>query len=99
MALLLRVFLKVIKAVSAGKVVYSGSGLRGYGNLIIIKHGNNFLSAYAHNRTNFVKEGANIKIGQHIAEMGNTGTNKVMLHFEIRHNGTPVDPEQILPKK
>ncbi len=88
-----------IKAVAAGKVVYSGSGLRGYGNLIIIKHANNFLSAYAHNRKNMVKEGVDVKIGQQIAEMGKTGTNKVMLHFEIRHNGKPVDPEKVLPKR
>lgn len=89
----------LIKAAAPGKVVYSGSGLRGYGNLIIIKHNNNFLSAYAHNRKNIVTEGAEVKLGQSIAEMGNTGANKVMLHFEIRYNGVPVDPEKLLPKK
>lgn len=88
-----------IKAAAPGKVVYSGSGLRGYGNLIIIKHANNFLSAYAHNRKNIVPEGTEVKTGQTIAEMGNTGVNKTMLHFEIRHNGTPVDPEKLLPRK
>jgi lipoprotein NlpD len=89
----------LIKAAAAGKVVYSGSGLRGYGNLIIIKHNNNFLSAYAHNRKNIVAEGAEVRLGQNIAEMGNTGTNKVMLHFEIRYNGVPIDPEKLLPRK
>ena len=89
----------LIKAAAPGRVVYSGSGLRGYGNLIIIKHNNNFLSAYAHNRKNIVAEGAEVKVGQSIAEMGNTGTNKVMLHFEIRYNGSPIDPEKLLPRK
>lgn len=87
-----------IKAVAPGKVVYSGSGLRGYGHMIIIKHANNFLSAYAHNKKNLVQEGNFVKIGQQIAEMGNTGSNKVMLHFEVRHNGVPIDPEKVLPK-
>jgi lipoprotein NlpD len=73
-------------------VVYVGSGLRGYGNLIIVKHNNLYLSAYAHNDRVFVKEGDWIKQGQKIAEMGNTGTDRVMLHFEIRRAGKPVDP-------
>ena len=88
-----------IKAVAPGKVVYSGSGLRGYGHLIIIKHQNDFLSAYAHNKKNLVQEGAEVKIGQLIAEMGKTGSNRVMLHFEVRHNGVPIDPEKVLPKR
>lgn len=86
-----------VKAAASGRVVYSGNGLRGYGNLIIIKHSNNFLTAYAHNKKNIVAEGATVNIGQTIAEIGNTGTNKVMLHFEIRYNGVPLDPEKLLP--
>lgn len=82
-----------------GEVVYSGNGLRGYGNLIIVKHENNFLSAYAHNKKNIVKEGDHIRKGQKIAEMGNSGANRVMLHFEVRHHGKPVDPLTILPIK
>lgn len=89
----------LVLASSAGTVVYSGNGLRGYGNLIIIKHENNFLSAYAHNSENVVKEGEAVKLGQLIAKMGDTGTNRVMLHFEIRHNGKPVDPLMLLPRK
>jgi lipoprotein NlpD len=81
-----------IYSAAAGRVVYCGSGLRGYGNLIIIKHDNVYLSAYAHNRSVFVKEGDWIQRGQKIAEMGNAGAEKVMLHFEIRQAGKPVDP-------
>jgi lipoprotein NlpD len=81
-----------IYAAAAGKVVYCGNGLRGYGNLIILKHNSVYLSAYAHNRTIYVREGDNVKQGQKIAEMGNTGSDKVMLHFEIRRAGKPVDP-------
>lgn len=81
-----------VYATAAGKVVYSGNGLRGYGNLIIIKHNGSFLTAYAHNRTVFVKTGDFVKSGQLIASMGNTGTQRVMLHFEIRHNGKPENP-------
>jgi lipoprotein NlpD len=88
-----------IKAASAGKVVYSGSGLIGYGQLIIIKHDNNYLSAYAHNRSLFVREGDQVKLGQKIAELGSTGTDRPKLHFEIRRNGEPVDPLRYLPKK
>jgi lipoprotein NlpD len=86
-----------ILAACDGEVVYSGNSLRGYGNLIIIKHQKNFLSAYAHNRKNMVKEGDKVKIGQRIAEMGQTGTDKVKLHFEVRYQGKPVDPQAILP--
>jgi lipoprotein NlpD len=81
-----------IYATAAGKVVYSGSQLRGYGNLIIIKHNSTYLSAYAHNAKVFVKEGSWVSAGQKIAAMGNTGTQHVMLHFEIRKNGTPINP-------
>jgi lipoprotein NlpD len=80
-------------------VVYSGSGLPGYGYLIIIKHNNIYLSAYAHNSAVLVKEGQKVKAGQTIARMGNTGADKVMLHFEIRRRGQPIDPETVLPKR
>lgn len=81
-----------IVSTAAGKVVYSGNGLRGYGNLIIIKHNSTFLTAYAHNSKIFVKDGDWVNSGQKIAEMGNTGTQRLMLHFEIRRNGQPVNP-------
>jgi lipoprotein NlpD len=81
-----------IYAACAGKVVYAGDGLRAYGNLIIIKHNSLFLSAYAHNFRIFVKEGDWVKQGQKIAEMGKTGAHNVMLHFEIRRAGKPMDP-------
>ncbi|WJW76609.1 peptidoglycan DD-metalloendopeptidase family protein [Thiohalobacter sp. IOR34] len=87
-----------VKAAAAGRVVYAGSGLVGYGRLIIIKHNNIFLSAYGHNRRLLVKEGDAVRAGQVIAEMGNSGTNRVMLHFEIRRNGRPVDPLGYLPR-
>lgn len=86
-------------AASDGEVIYSGNSLKGYGNLIIIKHKNNYLSAYAHNRKNMVKEGDRVIIGQRIAEMGSSGTDKVKLHFEIRQDGKPVDPQRVLPLK
>jgi len=81
-----------ITATAAGKVVYSGNGLRGYGNLIIIKHNKTFLTAYAYNSKILVNEGDWVRAGQKIAEMGDNGASKVMLHFEIRRNGQPVDP-------
>ncbi len=81
-----------IFATASGLVVYSGNGLRGYGNLIIIKHNSNYLSAYAHNSRVLVKEGQWVRSGQEIAEMGNTGTQRVILHFEIRRSGQPVNP-------
>lgn len=84
-----------VVAASAGKVVYAGAGLRGYGNLIIIKHNNHYMSAYAHNRLLTVKLGEWVASGQKIAEMGHTGSNKVMLHFEVRRDGKPVNPMQI----
>ena len=79
--------------------MYAGSGLRGYGNLVIIKHSNDYLSAYAHNRVVLVKEQQPIKKGQKIAEMGSSDTDKVKLHFEIRRQGRPVDPLKFLPER
>lgn len=88
-----------VLAAASGKVVYSGSGLRGYGKLLIVKNNETFLSAYAHNNVLRVKEGDIVKAGQVIAEMGSTGTDRVKLHFEIRRDGTPVDPMRFLPKR
>ncbi|RZT89383.1 lipoprotein NlpD [Azospira oryzae] len=88
-----------VLAAADGKVVYSGSGLRGYGKLVIIKHDATFLSAYAHNNNILVKEGQSVTRGQKIAEMGNSDTDQVKLHFEIRRQGKPVDPTQYLPKR
>lgn len=82
-----------------GRVVYAGAGLRGYGNLIILKHNNTFLTAYAHNQTLLVKEDQSVKKGQKIAEMGNSDSDRVKLHFEIRRQGKPVDPAKYLPAK
>jgi len=87
-----------VLASAAGKVVYSGTGLRGYGKLIIIKHNNAYLSAYAHNNKLLVKEGQTVSRGQIIAEMGKTDSKLVRLHFEIRKNGKPVDPLKYLPR-
>jgi lipoprotein NlpD len=81
-----------ITAASEGKVVYAGNSLRGYGNLVIVKHNDTYLTAYAHNRNLLVKEGDSVKKGQKIAEMGDTDTNSVKLHFELRVNGKPVNP-------
>ncbi len=86
-----------VLAAGDGRVVYAGSGLRGYGNLIIIKHNNTFLSAYAHNQTLLVREDQNVKKGQKIAEMGQSDADRVKLHFEIRRQGRPVDPTRYLP--
>jgi len=86
-----------VVASAAGKVVYSGSGLRGYGKLVIIKHNETFLSAYAHNRELVVKEGQQVTRGQKIAEMGNSDADQVKLHFEIRRLGKPMDPSRYLP--
>ncbi|MDQ3271073.1 MAG: peptidoglycan DD-metalloendopeptidase family protein [Pseudomonadota bacterium] len=82
-----------------GRVVYAGAGLRGYGNLIILKHNNTFLTAYAHNQTLLVKEDQSVRKGQKIAEMGNSDADRVKLHFEIRRQGKPVDPAKYLPPK
>ena len=86
-----------VLAASAGKVMYAGSGMRGYGNLVIVRHTSNLLSAYAHNKTILVKEGQNVIKGQKIAEMGNSDSDLVKLHFEIRQQGKPVDPSKYLP--
>lgn len=86
-------------ATAPGRVVYSGSGLRGYGKLIIIKHNSVYLSAYGHNRRVLVKEGETLRAGQQIAELGDTDADRPMLHFEIRRNGEPVDPQRLLPKR
>lgn len=88
-----------IKAVAPGKVVYSGSGLRGYGQLIIVKHAGEFLSAYAHNEAILVKEGETVAAGQKIALMGDSGADRVKLHFEIRRYGKPLDPLAYLPER
>ncbi len=86
-----------IRAASAGRVVYTGTGIRGYGNLIIIKHGENFLSAYAHNRESLVRDGQEVSLGEVIGHMGEGAPNKPVLYFEIRRNGRPVDPLIFLP--
>jgi lipoprotein NlpD len=86
-----------VRAAANGRVVYAGNGLRGYGNLIIVKSDATFLTAYAHNRNLKVKEGDSVTKGQEIAEMGNTDSDRVMLHFEVRRDGKPVDPLRYLP--
>lgn len=86
-----------VVAAGSGKVMYAGSGIRGYGNLVIVKHSNSLLSAYAHNRKISVKEGDNVAKGQVIAEMGDSDADLVKLHFEIRQQGKPVDPTRFLP--
>ncbi|MDR2613780.1 MAG: peptidoglycan DD-metalloendopeptidase family protein [Candidatus Accumulibacter sp.] len=86
-------------AASDGRVVYSGTGLRGYGKLVIIKHDATYLSAYAHNQNILVKEGQSVTKGQKIAEMGNTDADRVKLHFEVRRQGKPVDPLKHLPPR
>lgn len=88
-----------VVAAGAGKVMYAGSGIRGYGNLVIVKHSNSLLSAYAHNRTIVVKEGQSVTKGQMIAEMGDSDADSVKLHFEIRQQGKPVDPSKFLPNR
>lgn len=86
-----------IKAAAAGKVLYAGNGLRGYGNMLIVNHDADFLSVYAHNQTLLVKEGAQVKQGQTIATMGSSGSNSVNLYFELRYDGKPVDALRYLP--
>ena len=86
-------------AAADGRVVYAGSGLRGYGNLVILKHNATYLTAYAHNQNLLVKEDQNVKRGQKIAEMGATDSDSVMLHFEIRKQGKPIDPAKLLPPR
>ena len=88
-----------VRSAADGVVVYSGSGLVGYGELVIVKHSEAWLSAYGHNRRRLVNEGQNVKAGQQIAEMGHSGATRDMLHFEIRYNGKPVDPQEYLPRR
>jgi lipoprotein NlpD len=88
-----------VLAASGGKVVYSGTGLRGYGKLVIVKHSSTYLTAYAHNQSILVKEGQSVVQGQKIAEMGNTDAEQVKLHFEVRRQGKPVDPLKHLPPR
>jgi len=86
-----------VVAAAAGRVVYAGAGLRGYGKLIIIKHNDTWLSAYAHNDNLLVKEQQDVRKGQRIADMGQTDADQVKLHFEVRRVGKPVDPQKLLP--
>ncbi|MBL8328572.1 MAG: peptidoglycan DD-metalloendopeptidase family protein [Rubrivivax sp.] len=88
-----------VLAAADGRVVYAGSGLRGYGNLVIVKHNNTFLTAYAHNQTLLVREDQVVRRGQKIAEMGSSDSDRVQLHFEIRRMGKPVDPSRLLPAR
>ena len=88
-----------VLASAPGRVIFSGTGIRGFGKLIVIKHNNTFLSVYAHNHTLLVKEGQTVSKGQKIAEMGNSDTDQVKLHFEIRRFGKPVDPGKFLPER
>jgi lipoprotein NlpD len=88
-----------VVAAADGRVVYVGAGLRGYGNLIILKHNNTYLTAYAHNKTLLIKEDQAVRKGQKIAEMGNSDADRVKLHFEVRRQGKPVDPAKYLPAR
>ena len=88
-----------VVAAADGRVVYAGSSLRGYGNLVIIKHNDNYLSAYAHNKVLLVKDDQVVRRGQRIAEMGSTDADRVALHFEIRRQGKPIDPAKLLPPR
>jgi lipoprotein NlpD len=88
-----------VLAAADGRVVYVGAGLRGYGNLIIVKHNATYLTAYAHNQTLLVKEDQTVRRGQKIAEMGSSDADRVKLHFEVRRQGKPVDPSRYLPAR
>ena len=88
-----------VLAAADGRVVYVGAGLRGYGNLIIVKHNATYLTAYAHNQTLLVKEDQTVRRGQKIAEMGSSDADRVKLHFEVRRQGRPVDPARYLPPR
>ncbi|GGC20332.1 peptidoglycan-binding protein LysM [Paraburkholderia caffeinilytica] len=88
-----------VVAAAPGTVVYAGNGLRGYGNLLILKHNADYLTAYAHNRALLVKEGQSVARGEKIAEMGDTDTDRVMLHFELRYQGRSIDPSRALPAR
>jgi lipoprotein NlpD len=88
-----------VVAVAAGKIVYGGTGIVGFGELLIIKHNEEYLSAYGHNERLLVTEGQTVTAGQIIAEKGSSGTDTVKLHFEIRREGKPIDPQRVLPKR
>jgi lipoprotein NlpD len=88
-----------VLAAADGRVIYAGSGLRGYGNMVIVKHNNSYLTAYAHNQALLVKEDQSVRRGQKIAEMGSSDAERVQLHFEIRRLGKPVDPSKLLPSR
>ena len=88
-----------VLAAADGRVIYAGSGMRAYGNLLILKHNNSYLTAYAHNQTLLVKEDQTVKRGQRIAEMGSSDSDRVQLHFELRKMGKPVDPVKLLPAR
>ena len=88
-----------VLAAADGRVVYAGSSLRGYGNLIIVKHNETYLTAYAHNQSLLVKEDQLVRRGQKIAEMGSSDSDRVQLHFEIRRKGKPIDPTRLLPSR
>jgi lipoprotein NlpD len=88
-----------VLAAADGRVVYAGAGLRGYGNLIILKHNNTFLTAYAHNQALLVREDQTVRQGQPIAQMGSSDADRVKLHFEVRRQGRPVDPMNHLPAR
>ncbi|WP_442859597.1 peptidoglycan DD-metalloendopeptidase family protein [Burkholderia sp. 8Y] len=88
-----------VVAAATGSVVYAGNGLRGYGNMLIVKHSDDYLTAYAHNRTLLVKEGQTVQQGQQIAEMGDTDSDRTMLHFEVRYMGRSTDPSRYLPPR
>ena len=88
-----------VLAAADGRVVYAGSGLRGYGNLVIVKHNTTYLTAYAHNQSLLVKEDQAVRRGQKIAEMGSSDAERVQLHFEIRRQGKPIDPARLLPTR
>jgi lipoprotein NlpD len=88
-----------VYAAADGTVMYAGSGIRGYGNMIVIKHNDTYLSAYAHNQVLLVKEDQVVRRGQQIAQMGNSESDAVKLHFEIRRKGKPIDPSRLLPPR
>jgi lipoprotein NlpD len=88
-----------VVAVAAGKVVYAGTGIVGFGELLIVKHNDEYLSAYGHNDRLLVTEGQVVAAGQTIAEKGSSGTDTVKLHFEIRKEGKPIDPQRVLPRR
>ena len=88
-----------VLAAAAGEVVYANNGLTEYGNLVLLRHGNGYITAYAHNRRLLVQEGQTVSLGQSIAEMGNSGAQRIMLEFQVRKDGKPVPPQQVLPRR